>query len=101
MQVFIVTAFPNLFESPLHESIVKRAQEKNCVRIHTVDLRRFTSDKHKQVDDYSYGGVHGMGLNAETRTFDFAKNTILSWERKFSDLHRVLLLYTLVHEFLE
>ena len=43
----------------------------------------------------------GMGLNAATRTFDFAKNTILSWERKFRELHRVLFLYTLVHEFLE
>ena len=43
----------------------------------------------------------GMGLNAATRTFEFAKNTILSWERKFSDLHRVLFLYTLVHEFIE
>ena len=42
----------------------------------------------------------GMGLNAATRTFEFAKNTILSWERKFSDLHRVLFLYTLVHEFI-
>lgn len=43
----------------------------------------------------------GMGLNAATRTFDFARNTILSWERKFRNLHRVLLLYTMVHEFLE
>ncbi len=40
----------------------------------------------------------GMGLNAATRTFEFAKNTILSWERKFSDLHQVLFLYTLIHE---
>ena len=43
----------------------------------------------------------GMGLNAATRTFEVAKNTILSWERKFSGLHRVLFLYTLVHEFIE
>lgn len=43
----------------------------------------------------------GMGLNAATRTFEFAKNTILSWERKCSDLHRVLFLYTLVHQFIE
>jgi len=43
----------------------------------------------------------GMGLNAATRTFEVAKNTILSWERRFSDLHRVLFLYALVHEFLE
>ncbi len=42
----------------------------------------------------------GLGLNAATRTFDKAKNTILAWERKFVDLHRVLFLYTLVHEFL-
>src|SRR5216683_5874358 len=44
--------------------------------------------------------TEGMGLNAATRTFAKAKNTILAWERKFVDLHRVLLLYTLVHEFL-
>jgi transposase-like protein len=44
--------------------------------------------------------TEGMGLNAAARTFDKAKNTILSWERKFVDLHRVLLLYALVHEFL-
>jgi transposase-like protein len=43
----------------------------------------------------------GMGLNAATRTFEFAKNTILSWERKFSDLPQVLFLYTLIHEFIE
>jgi len=42
----------------------------------------------------------GLGLNAAARTFDKAKNTILAWERKFVDLHRVLLLSTLVHAFL-
>ena len=45
--------------------------------------------------------TEGMGLNAAARTFEKAKNTILAWERKFLDLHRVLLLYALVHEFLE
>ena len=45
--------------------------------------------------------TEGMGLNAAARTFDKAKNTILSWERKFVDLHRVLFLYAVVHEFLE
>src|SRR5499426_1867560 len=49
-----------------------------------------------------YGGeTEGMGLNAASRTFAKAKNTILAWERKFLDLHRVLFLYALVHEFLE
>ena len=45
--------------------------------------------------------TEGMGLNAAARTFDKAKNTILAWERKFIDLHQVLFLYALVHEFLE
>ena len=41
----------------------------------------------------------GLGLQAATRTFDTAKNTLLAWERQCVDLHRVLLLSTLVHEF--
>ena len=45
--------------------------------------------------------TEGMGLHAAARTFEKAKNTILAWERTFVDLHRVLLLYALVHEFLE
>src|SRR3989440_13022318 len=44
--------------------------------------------------------TEGMGLNATARTFEKAKNTILAWERKFLDLHQVLFLYALVHEFL-
>jgi len=43
--------------------------------------------------------TEGMGFNAAARTFEKAKNTILAWERKFSDLYRVLFLYALVHEF--
>ena len=45
--------------------------------------------------------TEGMGLNAAARTFEKAKNTILAWERKCIDLHQVLFLYALVHEFLE
>jgi len=44
--------------------------------------------------------TEGMGFNATARTFEKAKNTILAWERKFRDLHQVLFLYALVHEFL-
>src|SRR5215813_11447817 len=44
--------------------------------------------------------TEGMGLNAAARTFEKAKNTILAWERKFVDLHRVLFLSAVVHEFL-
>jgi transposase-like protein len=45
--------------------------------------------------------TEGMGLNAAARTFEKAKNTILAWERKCLDLHQVLFLSALVHEFLE
>jgi len=44
--------------------------------------------------------TEGMGFNAAARTFEKAKNTILAWERKFVDLHQVLFLSALVHEFL-
>ena len=65
MRVFIVTAFPQLLSSPLNESILKRAKEKKLVEIKMVDLRDFTEDKHKQVDDYPYGGGPGMILKPE------------------------------------
>lgn len=65
MRVFIVTAFPQLLSSPLNESILKRAQKKKLVEIKMVDLRDFTEDRHKQIDDYPYGGGPGMILKLE------------------------------------
>lgn len=65
MRVFIITAFPQLLSSPLNESILKRAQKKKLVEIKMVDLRDFTEDRHKQIDDYPYGGGPGMILKPE------------------------------------
>lgn len=65
MKVFVVTAFPRVFDGPLDESIIRRAREKDCVQIEIYDLRVFTTDKHKQVDDYPYGGGPGMILKPE------------------------------------
>lgn len=65
MDIHIVTAFPDLLESPLKESILKQAQKKGLVDIHIYDLRDFTTDKHRQVDDYPYGGGPGMILKPE------------------------------------
>jgi tRNA (guanine37-N1)-methyltransferase len=65
MKIFIITAFPNLFKGPVEESILKRALDKEIVQIKIVDLRDFTTDKHKQVDDYPYGGGPGMVLKPE------------------------------------
>lgn len=65
MKIFIVTAFPNMFPGMLGESILKRAREKEIVRIDVYDLRDFTQDKHKTVDDYPYGGGPGMILKPQ------------------------------------
>lgn len=65
MEITILTIFPEMFVSPLSESIIKRAQEKDLVKINIIDLRDFTKDRHKTVDDYSYGGGPGMVFKPE------------------------------------
>ncbi|MFW6149793.1 MAG: tRNA (guanosine(37)-N1)-methyltransferase TrmD [Atribacterota bacterium] len=65
MEVTILTIFPEMFVSPFSESIIKRAQEKGLVNINILDIRDFTKDKHRSVDDYSYGGGPGMVLKPE------------------------------------
>lgn len=65
MRIDIVTAFPNLLSSPLNESMLKKAQERNVVEIVFHDLRDYTHDKHKTVDDLPYGGGAGMVLKPE------------------------------------
>ncbi len=61
----IITIFPDIFESYFNESIIKRAQEKKLVKINVHNLRDFTKDKHKTVDDKSYGGGPGMVMKIE------------------------------------
>lgn len=65
MQVDILTIFPNMFESPLQESILKKAQEKGIIQINVFDIRAFSNDKHKKVDDYPFGGGVGMVMKPE------------------------------------
>jgi tRNA (guanine37-N1)-methyltransferase len=61
----IITTFPALFESPLNESILKRAREKGLVTIRIHNLRNYTEDKHQVTDDYPYGGGAGMVMKIE------------------------------------
>ncbi len=61
----IITIFPEIFGSYFQESIIKRAQEKKKIRIYIHDLRDFTQDKHRTVDDKPYGGGPGMILKAD------------------------------------
>jgi len=65
LEINILTIFPNMFKGPFSESILKRAQEKGLIKINIIDLRDFTTDKHKTVDDYSYGGGPGMVLKPQ------------------------------------
>tara|TARA_B100000315_G_scaffold206422_1_gene200755 strand:+ start:808 stop:1542 length:735 start_codon:yes stop_codon:yes gene_type:complete len=61
----IITIFPEMFTTPLSESILKKAQEKNLLKINVLNLRSFAEGKHKVTDDYSYGGGGGMIMKPE------------------------------------
>ncbi len=65
MRIDIITIFPKMFEPVLNESIMKRAKEKGKVKIYTHDLRDYTFDKHRKVDDRPYGGGSGMVMSPE------------------------------------
>ncbi len=60
MRVDIITLFPSMFKNPFDESMIKRAKEKGILKIKLHDLRQFTHDKHRTVDDAPYGGGAGM-----------------------------------------
>ncbi len=60
MRIDIITVLPELLESPLHNSMIKRAQDKGLAEIHIHNLRDFCEDKHRRVDDYAFGGEAGM-----------------------------------------
>ena len=65
MRIDIISCVPQLMESFFAHSILKRAQEKNIVDVKLHDIRDYTLLKHKQIDDYAYGGGAGMVLMAE------------------------------------
>ena len=65
MRFDIITIFPKIFDSYFNESIIKRAQEKGKIKIKTWNLRDFTKDKHKKVDDRPFGGGPGMVFKIE------------------------------------
>jgi tRNA (guanine37-N1)-methyltransferase len=65
MRIDIISAVPDLLTGPLENSIVQRAKEKGLVEIFIHDLRDYTEDKHKKIDDYPYGGEPGMVLTPQ------------------------------------
>lgn len=65
MKIDIATLFPNICETVLNESIIGRARKKNLVEINCHNIRHYSDNKHKKVDDYPYGGGKGMLMKAE------------------------------------
>jgi tRNA (guanine37-N1)-methyltransferase len=65
MRIDIISIFPGMFAAVLNESIIKRAQAKGKVKLSVHNLRDYTRDKHKKVDDRPFGGGSGMVMTAE------------------------------------
>jgi tRNA (guanine37-N1)-methyltransferase len=65
MKIDVLTIFPKMFDSPFSQSLIAKAQEKKIVEINAVDIRSFSKDKHKKVDDKPFGGGVGMVLTLQ------------------------------------
>lgn len=65
MRIDIITLLPELLRSPFEASILKRAQDKGLVEVHLHNLRDYSTNKHKNVDDYQFGGGAGMVMMIE------------------------------------
>lgn len=76
MRIDILTVLPEILESPLGCSIIKRAQDKGLVDIAVHNLRDFTTNKHRKVDDYPFGGEAGMVMQIEPidRAIEYLKS---------------------------
>jgi tRNA (guanine37-N1)-methyltransferase len=65
MKIDIITVLPELLESPLNHSIMKRARDKGLLEVNTHNLRKWAINNYGQVDDYQYGGGAGMVMMCE------------------------------------
>ncbi|MEL7002874.1 MAG: tRNA (guanosine(37)-N1)-methyltransferase TrmD [Bacteroidota bacterium] len=83
MRIDIITCLPRLLESPFSDSILKRAQDKGIVEVYIHDLRPYSTDKHKKIDDYAFGGGAGMVMMIEPIDKCIAE---LKSQRNYSDI---------------
>lgn len=83
MRIDILTILPELIESPLNHSIIKRAKEKGIVEIHLHNIRDYSRNKQKQVDDYAFGGGAGMVMCIEPIDLLISK---LTSERAYDEI---------------
>lgn len=83
LRIDIISGVPELLKSPLENSIIGRARENNHVEIITHDLRDYSTDKHRKIDDYPYGGGAGMVMTAQPV---FSCIRTLQRERSYDDV---------------
>ncbi len=83
MRIDIITVLPEILESPFSHSIIKRAKEKELAEIYIHNLRDYSEDKHRKVDDYSYG--KGAGMVMAIQPIEKAIETLTA-ERKYDEI---------------
>jgi tRNA (guanine37-N1)-methyltransferase len=83
MTIHIISAVPELLQSPFEHSIMKRAADKGLLQIHVHNLRKWAINKHGQIDDYQYGGGAGMVMMCEPLTNAIEE---LQQEKKFDEI---------------
>ena len=83
MRIDIITVLPELMRSPFEGSIMKRAIQKELVEVHFHNLRDYSTNKHKNVDDYQFGGGAGMVMSVEPIDLCISK---LKNERKYDEI---------------
>ncbi|MEI6601977.1 MAG: tRNA (guanosine(37)-N1)-methyltransferase TrmD, partial [Clostridia bacterium] len=83
MKFDVLTLFPNMFEHVLGESMIGRAREKKLLDVSLINIRDFSLNKHKKVDDAPYGGGTGMVMAAQP-IYDAWKSTFVEPERPFT-----------------
>ena len=83
MRIDILTILPQLLESPFSDSILKRAQNKGLVKVFLHDLRSYSTNKHKKVDDYAFGGGAGMVMTIQPIAYCIEK---LKAERDYDEI---------------
>jgi len=93
----IITIFPKIFDSYLNESFIKKAREKGLIKIRIHNLRDFTTDKHKTVDDRPYGGGLGMVVKLEPifrAVSSLTKLKIKNLKLKITDKNSKIILFS-------
>lgn len=73
MNFHVLTLFPEMIEAGFHTSVTGRAMDKGILHLNTVNIRDFSKDKHRHVDDYPYGGGAGMVMQAEPISLAFSE----------------------------